>query len=131
MPRPLAVVVGAGVSGLTCAVRLLEAGWDVHIVARERPEDTVSVGAGAIWEFPPYKIEPQEKAKRWCAGCRCALATHASPSASRHQPRRALASLAVFDALHEAVKTTGVYVRRVHYLYRTPPPPSTEVRVQA
>lgn len=56
MPRPLAVVVGAGVSGLTCAVRLLERGFDVHIVARERPEDTVSVGAGAIWEYPPVRL---------------------------------------------------------------------------
>ena len=52
---PLAVVVGAGVSGLTCAVRLLEAGWAVHVVARERPEETVSLGAGAIWEFPPVR----------------------------------------------------------------------------
>lgn len=49
------MVVGAGVSGLTCAVRLLEAGWDVHVVARERPEETVSLGAGAIWEFPPAR----------------------------------------------------------------------------
>ena len=53
--RPRCVVVGAGVNGLTCAVRLLEAGWDVHVVARERPEETVSVGAGAIWEFPPVR----------------------------------------------------------------------------
>jgi D-amino-acid oxidase len=52
---PLAVVVGAGVSGLTCAVRLLEAGWHVHVVARERPEAAVSVGAGAIWEYPPAR----------------------------------------------------------------------------
>lgn len=40
MARPPCVVVGAGVSGLTCAVRLLEAGWDVTVVARERPEET-------------------------------------------------------------------------------------------
>ena len=57
----------------------------MHVVSRERPEQTVSLGAGAIWEFPPvrapqarpgglpepplqYKIEPQEAAKRWCAG---------------------------------------------------------------
>ena len=56
--RPLAVVLGAGVSGLSCAVRLLETGWDVHVVSRERPAETVSVGAGAIWEFPPARSLP-------------------------------------------------------------------------
>jgi len=76
--RPEAVVVGAGVNGLTCAVRLLEAGacsvsqlsswslahprvspaagWDVRIISRDRPEATVSLGAGAIWEFPPVRV---------------------------------------------------------------------------
>lgn len=74
--QPFAVVVGAGVTGLTCAVRLLETGWRVHVVARDRPEDTVSWGAGAIWEFPPYKIEPQDVAQRWrvCAASRPQLA---------------------------------------------------------
>jgi hypothetical protein len=51
---------------LTCAVRLLEAGWDVRVVARERPEDTVSVGAGAIWEFPPVRAIACSR-KRACA----------------------------------------------------------------
>ncbi len=86
VPRPVAVVVGAGVSGLTCAVRLLECGarfcclvasplqpdrldasrpgWDVHVVAKERPEETVSLGAGAIWEFPPVR-------RGWRHGLRC------------------------------------------------------------
>jgi D-amino-acid oxidase len=64
---PLAVVVGAGVSGLTCAVRLLEAGWNVHVVARERPEETVSLGAGAIWEFPPVRaFGAQASARQPC-----------------------------------------------------------------
>jgi len=43
--RPPCVVVGAGVSGLTCAVRLLEAGWDVTVVSRERPEETARLCA--------------------------------------------------------------------------------------
>jgi len=41
-------VVGAGVSGLTTAAALVEAGWSVDIVARERHPDTVSVVAAAI-----------------------------------------------------------------------------------
>lgn len=70
-----------------------------------------------------YNIEPQEKAKRWCAAAAC----HRSRAAP-HGLRRALASLAVFDALHEAVETTGVHVRRVHYLYREAAAAPTQVR---
>lgn len=46
-------VVGAGVSGLTCAVVLLEAGHDVSVVAAET-EETTSHAAAAIWL--PYHI---------------------------------------------------------------------------
>jgi len=43
-------VVGAGVIGLTSAIRLREAGFDAHIVAAELPADTVASSvAGAIW----------------------------------------------------------------------------------
>ena len=44
-----------------------------------------------------------------------------------HCARRALASLSVFEALHAAVATTGVHVRRVHYLYRDATTAPTEV----
>ncbi|HEV8630520.1 MAG TPA: FAD-dependent oxidoreductase, partial [Thermoanaerobaculia bacterium] len=43
------VVVGAGVVGLTCAVRLAEAGHAVRVVAREGPLASTSVVAGAVW----------------------------------------------------------------------------------
>ena len=41
-------VVGAGVSGLTCAVSLLQAGADVHVVTADPPLGTVSAVAGAM-----------------------------------------------------------------------------------
>ncbi|MFL6100506.1 MAG: FAD-dependent oxidoreductase [Actinomycetales bacterium] len=44
-------VVGAGVIGLSVACRLAEAGLRVTVVADQRPADTVSAVAGAIW-FP-------------------------------------------------------------------------------
>ena len=82
-----AVVVGGGVTGLTCAVRLLERGFRVTLVARDRPEDTVSIGAGAIWEFPPFKVAPQERAREWCVfgalGDGQALAAHSMLPATR------------------------------------------------
>ena len=48
------LVVGAGVAGLTTAVCLAESGARVRVVARERPEDTTSTAAGAVWA--PYRI---------------------------------------------------------------------------
>ncbi|MEU8656375.1 FAD-dependent oxidoreductase [Actinoplanes philippinensis] len=43
------IVVGAGVSGLTCAVRLAEAGRRVAVHSADSPAGTTSRAAGAIW----------------------------------------------------------------------------------
>ena len=90
--HPTAVVVGAGVVGLTTAVRLLQAGFDTHVVAHRSAEECVSVGAGAIWECPPFKASPRDACRAW-----------------------ALASRDVFDALGQ---DQGVFQRRTHYLFR-------------
>src|SRR3954449_9727539 len=58
-------VVGGGVSGLTCAVRLLEERARVTIVAREPPERTTSAVAGAVWF--PYRVRPNERTGPWGA----------------------------------------------------------------
>jgi D-amino-acid oxidase len=63
-PRTI-TVLGCGVSGLTTAVSLLEAGHEVRILARELPEGTVSAVAAAIWF--PYEAEPREQVNRWSA----------------------------------------------------------------
>jgi D-amino-acid oxidase len=51
------MVIGAGVSGLTTAVRLAEAGIRVRIRAQRRPEESTSAAAGAIWD-PLYANHP-------------------------------------------------------------------------
>ncbi|HKT05676.1 MAG TPA: FAD-dependent oxidoreductase [Rugosimonospora sp.] len=43
------LIVGAGVSGLTTAVRLAERGYRVQIRAERRPQLTTSCAAGALW----------------------------------------------------------------------------------
>lgn len=62
------VVVGAGVVGLTCALRLLQAGHRVDVVARDLPLETTSVVAAALWY--PYRAGPQERVSGWAATSR-------------------------------------------------------------
>lgn len=59
------VVVGAGVVGLTCAVRLAEAGYDTHVLARDLPPETTSAVAAALWY--PYRAAPPDKVTQWSA----------------------------------------------------------------
>lgn len=59
------VVVGAGVVGLTCAVRLLEQGHRVDVLARDLPRETTSVVAAALWY--PYLALPRERVTAWAA----------------------------------------------------------------
>lgn len=77
------IVVGAGVVGLTCAVRLLEAGHRVDVVARDLPLETTSAVAAAIWY--PYLALPRDKVTAW-----------------------ATTSYAVFDALADTDPESGV-----------------------
>ena len=60
-----AIVVGAGVVGLTTAVCLREAGIATDVVAREEPQDTTSAVAAALWY--PYRALPQERVTAWSA----------------------------------------------------------------
>lgn len=61
--RERVAVVGAGVSGLTCAVRLAEQGFRLAIFAAETTPDTTSAAAAAIWF--PYDAEPAEAVIKW------------------------------------------------------------------
>ena len=56
-------VLGAGVSGITTAIRLLESGFKVTIVAKNMSPDTVSDVAAAWWY--PFLVEPVEKTNKW------------------------------------------------------------------
>lgn len=58
------VVVGAGVSGLTSAICLAEAGWPVRVWAETMPTQTTSAVAGAVWA-PPRPAERAGETLRW------------------------------------------------------------------
>jgi D-amino-acid oxidase len=61
-----ALVIGAGVAGLSTAICLAEAGRRVEIRAAEPPGQTTSAVAGAIWG--PHLVEDSERVAGWCAG---------------------------------------------------------------
>ncbi len=56
-------IIGAGVSGLSTGIRLLEAGHNVRIYAESISPNTVSDTAAAWWY--PFLVEPLEKTNRW------------------------------------------------------------------
>src|SRR5947209_4642570 len=62
MPNRVAIV-GAGVSGLTCAVVFAERGYRVAIFAEETGVSTTSGAAAAIWY--PYDAKPADKVIAW------------------------------------------------------------------
>jgi D-amino-acid oxidase len=62
---PAVLVVGAGVIGLTAAIRLREAGVAADVVARDPPLRTTSAVAAALWY--PYRAFPRERVAGWSA----------------------------------------------------------------
>jgi D-amino-acid oxidase len=71
------IVVGAGVVGLSCAVRLLEVGWRVDVVARDLPRETTSAVAAGLWY--PYRTLPQDRVTTWARTSYAAFAALAAP----------------------------------------------------
>lgn len=67
--KPVVVVVGAGPQGLASALELLKAGWCSVSVVSRAPVSTPHADATkphcALWELPPYQVEPVEKATKW------------------------------------------------------------------
>jgi D-amino-acid oxidase len=75
-----AVVVGAGVVGLTTAVCLREAGVEADVVSRDAPQETTSAVAAALWY--PYRALPVERVTAWSAATYAWLADLAGTAGS-------------------------------------------------
>lgn len=56
-------IIGCGISGLTTAIVLQDAGFEVNIIAENLPQNTTSAVAAAIWF--PYAVQPREKVNHW------------------------------------------------------------------
>jgi len=62
---PEVLVIGGGVSGLSAAIALAGAGYDVQVAARELGESTTSAVAAAFWY--PYHAYPEDQVTRLAA----------------------------------------------------------------
>lgn len=89
-------MVGAGVIGLSCALRLAERGHAVEVVAAARGTGTTSFVAAALWY--PYRAAPQDAVARWSAATYAELTRLASVPAAGVQVRRGRELLRVATA---------------------------------
>ncbi len=105
-------MVGAGVVGLSCAVRLLEAGHRVDVVARDLPLETTSVVAAALWY--PYRALPQDRVTAWA---RRSYAVFGELAAEETGVR-----LLEGTEAHSATAPDPWWVTAVPQLRRVPPP---------
>ena len=96
------LVVGAGVSGLTCALALAQDGIEVEVVAERFQSDLVSVVAGALWEWPP-------------AVC----GYHRDQTSLARSKAWAMESYEIFSDLARD-PATGVYMRRANFYFTKP-----------
>jgi len=64
--QTIAIVLGSGVIGLCSAIRLLEDGWKVHIIAEKWSPNLTSDGAAGF--FAPFLSHPEEKVAEWTKG---------------------------------------------------------------
>lgn len=104
-----ATIVGAGVSGLTTAVALQNAGWDTRVVARETYESTVSMVAAAVWTAT--SIEPQQRTRLWAIESRSRFASIAEEPTSGVTP---LSQRELYrTGSHSSWLETTPYVRRL------------------
>src|SRR3954465_12059913 len=88
------LIIGCGVSGLSCGIRLLEAGFSAQIWARDLPPNTTSNVAAAVWY--PYRAYPEEKVTAWGA------AAYARLGGRGEEPAAGVVMRETFDLRGEA-----------------------------
>lgn len=88
-------VVGGGVLGLSCALRLSQAVHDVTVVAADKPERTTSAVAGGFI-FPPRGTEPFALCAEWTKATVGELGRSGAPGV-RSLPGRLILSSRDYD----------------------------------
>lgn len=86
--RPDVLIVGAGVSGLSCALRLAQEHVTVEVWARELPLQTTSCAAAAMWA--PYLVT-DTRLEQWSRLTRTTLLGFGADEGVRHVRGREVA----------------------------------------
>lgn len=102
------VVVGAGVCGLTAALRIRERGHSVAVLADAYPPHTTSNVAGALWY--PHRVPADERVSRWCTASYAAFRALAHTPASGVGLRPLLVLLPEDTPLPPWAESTGLAV---------------------
>ncbi|GAB3284458.1 FAD-dependent oxidoreductase [Parasphingorhabdus pacifica] len=97
--NPSVLVVGAGVQGLSTGVVLAEQGYEVLIRTAERPQETTSAVAGAMWG--PAMLRPPGRVLYWATMAHAEFMTLAreEDSGVRLVPGRMASRLALGDTV--------------------------------
>ena len=110
------IVVGAGVVGLSCAVRLLEDGHRVDVVARDLPLETTSAVAAAIWY--PYRALPQDRVTSWAATSYAVFDALAAPVEFGGSPESGVRMVPWHEVLRRRARTGPWWRAAVPHLGR-------------
>lgn len=65
MSKHKVLVIGSGVSGLSAALKLLQAGHSVEIWTKESPDNSPNTSASAYAMWVPVKIDADPRVERW------------------------------------------------------------------
>jgi len=99
------LVIGAGVVGLTTAICIKKAGYNVKIVAESNASTLTSNVAGALWEWPP-------------AVC----GAHGAPRSIKRSKEWCMTSYDKFKEMSAELNAedTGIYLRDVYFYFKYP-----------
>ena len=99
------LVIGAGVVGLTTAICIKKAGYNVNIVAESNASTLTSNVAGALWEWPP-------------AVC----GAHGAPRSIKRSKEWCMTSYGKFKEMSAELNAedTGIYLRDVYFYFKYP-----------
>ncbi|MCY3934680.1 MAG: FAD-dependent oxidoreductase [Chloroflexi bacterium] len=108
-------IIGAGISGLSCGIRLAEAGFAPTILARDLPPHTTAQAAAAIWYI--FAAEPVARTHAWAL---TTLTEFYRLLDAGHGPKTGLSLCRMIEVFAEA-QPDPWYAPHIRFYERVPP----------